>query len=86
MKDETLHVLYGDLTINLADGKKVELHAGDLFPVERGTDHAFATTTGVAIEEISTTYVQGDSYYDKEIYDNLKRKTHITFWSDWMKT
>ncbi len=86
VKDETLHILYGSVTVELEGGKTLELKAGDLFPVERGTSHAFKTTEGVAIEEISTTYVKGDSYYEAEIYENPKRKTLLTFWSDWMKS
>ena len=49
--------------------------------IPRGVKHGFTTKTGVIIEEISTFYTQGDSYYtDPEIEKNAQRKTFVTHW------
>jgi sialic acid synthase SpsE/quercetin dioxygenase-like cupin family protein len=80
LKEESLHLLYGDLTINL-ENKKELLRKGDLITIERALNHSFATKSGAIIEEISTTYVKGDSYYeDKTINDNKDRKFELTYW------
>jgi len=84
-KDETLHVLHGKLELVLGETKET-LKEGDVFPVERNADHSFASDVGCVFEEISTTYLKGDSYYEPEIYNNPRRKTYLTYWSDWAET
>ncbi|MBI5245426.1 MAG: N-acetylneuraminate synthase family protein [Elusimicrobia bacterium] len=80
LKEETLHVLHGDLTIDI-QGKKDELKTGDVITVERGAEHSFKTKNGVIIEEISTTYFKGDSYYaDVEIGKRSDRKIELAYW------
>lgn len=80
IKDETFHVLYGDVKFIL-DGKTIECKTGDILPVERGVNHSFSTDGGCIFEEISTTHIPGDSYYeDKEILNNKNRKTVLTYW------
>ncbi|PIT88153.1 MAG: spore coat protein [Candidatus Magasanikbacteria bacterium CG10_big_fil_rev_8_21_14_0_10_36_32] len=80
VKEETFHVLYGDVTFDL-DGKIIECKAGDIVPVERGVNHSFVTKGGCIFEEISTTHIPGDSYYeDEEILNNQNRKTVLTYW------
>lgn len=83
-KEETFHVLYGDVTINLAEQEK-ECKAGDIIIVERGMKHSFSSKNGVIFEEVSTTHYKDDSYYeDEQILKNKNRKTEMTFWSDWL--
>jgi sialic acid synthase SpsE/mannose-6-phosphate isomerase-like protein (cupin superfamily) len=83
-KEETFHVLYGDLTVNLA-GEVRDCKTGDMIIVERGTRHDFCSHGGAIFEEISTTHYRDDSYYaDESILGNKCRKTALTFWSDWL--
>ncbi len=82
LKEESLHILHGDLTMNFEDEKK-KLKEGDIITIKRGLNHSFNTKNGVIIEEISTTYFKGDSYYeDKAISDNKDRKLELTYWVD----
>jgi N-acetylneuraminate synthase len=81
-KDETLQILYGDMSINMK-GEDKEIKAGDLVVVERGEPHSFKTKNGVILEEISTTYFKGDSYWEDEaITNNANRKIELTYWTD----
>ena len=80
VKEETFNVLYGDVTFNL-DGKPMECKAGDIVVVERGVNHSFTTQNGCVFEEVSTTHIPGDSYYeDEDILKNKNRKTVLTYW------
>lgn len=82
-KEETFHILYGSIIVNL-DGDEKEYKAGDMIIVERGVNHSFKSLTGGIFEEISTTHYTGDSYYEDEtILSNSNRKTAITFYSNW---
>ncbi len=84
-KEETFNVLFGDVTINLS-GEEKEYHPGDMVVVERGCKHSFNSKSGAIFEEISTTHVLQDSFYeDMQIKKNEERKTSITFWQDWLK-
>ncbi|MFA5879841.1 MAG: N-acetylneuraminate synthase family protein [Candidatus Margulisiibacteriota bacterium] len=84
-KEETFHVLYGDIEVKLADNKK-QCVPGDMIVVERGLNHNFASQNGGIFEEISTTHFNGDSYYeDEKILANKSRKTEITVWANWLK-
>lgn len=81
VKEESFQVLHGDLTLDI-EGKKKHLKAGDIITIERGKWHNFYTKRGVVFEEISTTHMKDDSFYDDErIYTepNL-RKTPIGNW------
>jgi quercetin dioxygenase-like cupin family protein len=69
-KEETFHVLYGDLTVHL-DGVIHSLKEGELLTVERGQNHSFETQSGVIFEEISTTHYKNDSFYDDESITNF---------------
>ncbi len=81
-KDETFHVLYGDLIVNV-DGRTNERKVGDLIIIDRGMKHSFSTKNGVVIEEISSTHYKDDSYYtDDVIMRNKNRKTQLTYWLD----
>jgi len=83
-KEETFHVFYGDVTINLK-GIEKEYNPGDIIVVERGAKHSFSSKSGAVFEEVSTTHYINDSYYDDaQIIKNKNRKTGMTFWSDWL--
>jgi len=83
-KEETFHILYGELEINL-DGVKRICHAGDIVTVERGKAHNFGSATGAVMEEISTTHFRNDSFYDDpNIAEAAKRKTFMTFRRSWL--
>jgi len=82
LKEETFHLLWGDLCINL-DDKALTLRRGDTVLVERGMKHSFTTRGGAIFEELSTTHVTGDSYYDDERIrklDPMQRKTTLDSW------
>lgn len=83
-KEETFHVLYGDMNVNLS-GKDKSLQAGDMLTVEREMKHRFSSHGGCVFEEVSTTHYKNDSFYeDKKVINNKERKTEMTFWSDWL--
>ncbi|NLZ62806.1 MAG: cupin domain-containing protein [Lentisphaerae bacterium] len=83
-KEETFHVLYGDLQLTL-DGVSSDYQAGDLIVVEREIQHSFASRTGAILEEISTRHYNHDSFYlDPNIGPASERKTKLTFYADWM--
>lgn len=83
-KEETFHVLFGDVTLSLDDQTK-RCVAGDVITVHRGTKHEFSSEGGAVIEEISTTHYRDDSFYeDPDVGANPDRKTQMTFWADWL--
>lgn len=85
LKEETFHVLYGEMILEL-DGVKKTFAAGDLVVVERGVAHSFGSMNGAVMEEISTTHYKNDSFYDDpEIKEAEARKTYMTFYADWLK-
>jgi mannose-6-phosphate isomerase-like protein (cupin superfamily) len=82
LKEETFHVLHGDLSMNL-NGREKTFQAGDLVLVERGVNHSFRTNDGAILEEISTTHYKDDSYYENPVIQQTsRRKTELTFWSE----
>ena len=77
-KEETFCILYGRISVDL-NGNVKEYEPGDSVLVERGVPHGFWSEKGAIIEEVSTTHVIGDSYYDDpKIVDTEKRKTRFT--------
>jgi mannose-6-phosphate isomerase-like protein (cupin superfamily) len=85
LKEETFHILYGDMQLTL-DGQSQLCHAGDIITVERGKPHSFSSSAGAIFEEVSTTHYKNDSFYDDaSIAQNTSRKTEMTFWADWLK-
>ncbi|MDR3567261.1 MAG: N-acetylneuraminate synthase family protein [Syntrophobacteraceae bacterium] len=81
-KEETFHVLYGEVDIEL-DGVVKRLKTGETATVERDVHHFFGSTTGAVIEEISSTHFANDSFYlDPSIMSNGNRKTLLTYWID----
>jgi sialic acid synthase SpsE/quercetin dioxygenase-like cupin family protein len=80
VKEETFHILYGDVYITL-NGQETLYRSGDVVTAERGVRHAMRSETGVVIEEISTTHMVQDSFYtDPAIVANPSRKTLVTHW------
>lgn len=79
-KEETFHVLFGDVDLKLGDSEQ-GLVAGDIATIERGEHHTFGSRSGAVIEEISTTHSGADSFYlDPAITMNPNRKTFVTHW------
>jgi sialic acid synthase SpsE/mannose-6-phosphate isomerase-like protein (cupin superfamily) len=79
-KEETFHVLHGEVHLQL-DGQTRVCRPGDVVTVEPGVRHAFVSPTGCVIEEISSTHFVNDSFYtDELINQNKDRKTLLTYW------
>jgi len=79
-KEETFHVLYGDLELEL-NGKLQILGPGDVLTVMPGVRHKFRSVSGAVVEEISSTHFKNDSFYtDESINKNPNRKSLITYW------
>lgn len=82
VKEETFQLLYGDLTVELED-RIIEMKPGDIQTVLRGEKHAFSSKTGAVFEEVSTTHIKNDSYYDDprvSRLDPMERKTKVVKW------
>lgn len=80
VKEETFHVLWGELTLAL-DGKPHALRTGAVVTIEPGVKHAFESTEGCVFEEISSTHHGADSFYtDPRVGENPDRKTYLTHW------
>jgi len=78
LKEETFHVLHGQLEVSLGEAART-CQPGDILTVEREVVHEFWTETGCIIEEISSTHYKDDSYYlDPAIGANPNRKTYVT--------
>ncbi len=81
-KEETFQVLHGILDIEV-DGQPHRLYPGQTILIQRGVWHRFSTPCGVIFEEISTTHVPGDSYYEHKSINATpleKRKTRVEHW------
>lgn len=82
LKEETFHVLHGELVLTL-DGVERLCHPGDVVTVEPGVRHAFHSEGGAIIEELSSTHYANDSFYtDEAINANRDRKTLLSYWMD----
>jgi quercetin dioxygenase-like cupin family protein len=81
IKEETFHILDGQLEVDFGSAKH-SLSRGDLLTVPRGQKHSFRSDEGAIIEEVSTTHIGSDSYYDDEtINNNPHRKFSLTYYS-----
>jgi quercetin dioxygenase-like cupin family protein len=79
-KEETFHVLYGSIELEL-DGQVRTCIPGDVITIEPETRHAFLSKDGAVIEEISSTHYKDDSFYtDEKIATNKNRKTLLSHW------
>ncbi|MFC1952552.1 N-acetylneuraminate synthase family protein [Chloroflexota bacterium] len=82
VKEETFHILYGNVWVNM-DGEIRQCELGDVVTIGRGIKHSFGTENGAVIEEISSThYADDSSYTDPAIMQNKYRKTMLTYWLD----
>lgn len=82
IKEETFQLLYGDLECIL-DDQVYQMKPGDCRTILRNTPHAFSSKGGAIFEEISTTHIKEDSYYDDPTIvktDLMERKTIIKEW------
>jgi mannose-6-phosphate isomerase-like protein (cupin superfamily) len=80
VKDETYHILYGDLIVEL-DGNQHTHKSNDVITIPHGVRHSFWTKGGAVIEEVSSSYSPSDSFYtDPAIAANSNRKTFVTYW------
>lgn len=81
-KEETFHVLHGEMTLTL-NGEECPCRPGDVVTIEPGVRHAFYSAGGVIIEELSSTHLSDDSFYtDEAINANRDRKTLLSYWMD----
>ena len=81
-KEETFHLLFGDIQLTL-NGENVDMCCGDTITIEPGVRHKFDSKGGCVIEEISTTHQISDSFYtDPLIMENHDRKTILKYWLD----
>jgi sialic acid synthase SpsE/quercetin dioxygenase-like cupin family protein len=79
-KEETFHILYGELNLEL-NGKIKILSVGELITILPGVRHSFESKNGAVVEEISTKHSKDDSHYtDSSISKNLNRKTFLNYW------
>jgi sialic acid synthase SpsE/quercetin dioxygenase-like cupin family protein len=82
LKDETFHLLHGEIELVLA-GERRRYIKNDVIVIPRGVRHEFSTSMGSVIEEISSTHIRNDSdYSDPAISGNDHRKTYVTNWMD----
>ncbi len=82
VKEETFQLLYGDLTVNM-EGEDIYMKPGDIQTVLRGEKHSFTSMRGAIFEEVSTTHIQNDSYYEDPVIralDPIERKTILKKW------
>jgi sialic acid synthase SpsE/D-lyxose ketol-isomerase len=80
IKEETFHVLYGELALEL-DGVRAVYGPGSVITIEPGVKHYFESQSGAVFEEISSTHIVDDSFYiDPTIAQNTDRKTFLTHW------
>src|SRR5581483_4571225 len=81
-KDETFHILYGDITLAL-DGVEQVRKANEVVLIPRGVKHQFTSRSGAVIEEVSSYHDKNDSFYtDPAIDANQNRKTFVSYWMD----
>jgi sialic acid synthase SpsE/mannose-6-phosphate isomerase-like protein (cupin superfamily) len=77
-KEETFHLLHGDLGLRL-DDVDTPCRLGEVVTVESGVRHEFWTRQGAVLEEVSSTHYTDDSFYtDPAIAANAHRKTVLT--------
>ena len=77
IKEETFRILYGELDLQL-NGTIYNLSIGDEALVSSTVRHSFKAKSDCIIEEISTTSMEDDSYYEDEKINNLKREQRKT--------
>jgi N-acetylneuraminate synthase len=59
------------------------MQPGDTLLIQRGDVHGFSSVAGAIIQEVSTTHIVGDSYYEDpriRALDPMQRKTILESW------
>jgi len=82
LKEETFQILWGVLELEI-EGRRRTLHPGDTALVQQGVWHEFWTDTGVIFEEISTTHVNDDSFYEDKRINKVERSVRKTLVNNW---
>ena len=83
IKDESFHILYGNLTCKL-DNKIYKLTKGDILHIRAGQWHEFVgKIKGCIFEEVSTESLKNDSFYKDTKINKLKNYERKTFVSGW---
>ena len=81
-KVETFQVLSGILNIKI-DEKEISVKPGEIVTVERFEKHSFKTIGGCIFEEISTTHMRNDSFYDDDYINKTDPMSRKTILKDW---
>jgi D-lyxose ketol-isomerase len=82
IKEESFQLLWGDLEVEI-DGARRKLEVGDIVLVEPGRWHKFHSLDGAVFEEVSTTHLNDDSFYEDEqiaLRPRESRKTELPNW------
>lgn len=82
IKEETFQLLHGDLEVEI-EGKRHQMEPGDTLLVEPEQWHKFHTLDGAIFEEISTTHLNNDSFYEDDKISQLPRETRKTSLPNW---
>lgn len=82
VKEETFQLLSGDLVVEI-EGKRISMNPGDTLLCEAGAWHKFHTLDGAIFEEISTTHINDDSFYEDERIARLAREDRKTQLPNW---
>jgi len=81
-KEETFRLLWGDVEVS-QNGETVPMAPGESLLIQRGDVHGFTSVGGAILQEVSTTHIVGDSYYEdvriREL-DPMQRKTMLERW------
>ena len=70
IKQESFYVLSGILDVCI-EGEKFSVLEGGIINIERGQMHSFSSEKGVIFEEISTTYMLNDSFFEDASLDSV---------------
>ncbi len=81
-KEESFQVLHGTLEI-LLEGRRRTLQPGDIQLVPQGCWHEFWTDTGVIFEEVSSTHINNDSFYEDKHINDISREARKTIVTNW---
>lgn len=85
VKEETFQLLHGDLEVEI-DGHRKRLEVGDTILIPAGAWHKFHTLDGCVFEEVSTTHVNQDSFYEDSRIARLSREERKTVIPNWEKS
>ena len=73
IKEETFRVLHGEIELIL-DGEMQILRRGQEALVKKGMKHSFKANSDSIIEELSTTSINTDSFYEDSYINKLSRE------------